>query len=454
MKKVFLLISGILYALLSYGSTTLTGWEVISIVMMVYFLLEFLDDLGKKIAIFHLTILITVFMCLLMPILFYHVFPKGNFYARVWAKYMPVDSETYFSFMVPATLTMILGLRLPLGKLKLNKDPKAYMERVREHLRTNPKQGTYLIVIGVVSGFLNPFVPSVLSQILYFLEHLTYVGVFYVLYSPTKGKRLYIILVIFLMLSQTMITGMFGEFVFILALSLVLIMLGKGFRFYWKLLVAVAGITLILLIQSVKAEYRMYSWRGGGASPAYFLSLIGDRIANPSSIWEEKRIFAMSVRMNQGWLIAMTMYKVPNKLPFANGETIWQSVAASFVPRFMWPDKPEAGGRFNLRRFWGYKTYSSVSMNIGPMGEAYGNFGVTGGIIYMFFYGLFFNWMLFMILKLSEKTPTLVLWIPFLFLYTINIETDLVTTMNSLLKGVFFVWLIYTAFRRFFHMQL
>ena len=97
--------------------------------------------------------------------------------------------------------------------------------------------------------------------------------------------------------------------------------------------------------------------------------------------------------MNQGWLVAMTMKKVPDKFDFAYGETIWQSVAAAIVPRFIWPDKPEAGGKANLKRFWGYNLVG-FSMNIGPFGEGYANFDKIGGIIYMFFYGLFFNFLL------------------------------------------------------------
>ncbi len=150
--------------------------------------------------------------------------------------------------------------------------------------------------------------------------------------------------------------------------------------------------------------------------------------------------------MNQGWLIGMTMKKVPSKFDFAYGETIATSVAAAIVPRFLWPDKPEAGGKGNLKRFWGYDL-RGYSMNIGPFGEAYANFDKTGGVIYMFFYGLFFNLVLSLILKFSEKRPTIVLWVPFLFYYAIGVETDLLATMGSLVKGLIFTWIVFKIFR-------
>ncbi len=110
--------------------------------------------------------------------------------------------------------------------------------------------------------------------------------------------------------------------------------------------------------------------------------------------------------MNQGWLVAFTMKRVPAAHPFAYGETIVTSIEAAILPRFIWNDKPNAGGKPNLLRFWGFVIYG-VSMNIGPLGEAYANFDVNGGIFYMFFYGLFFNYMFSRLLKYSEKRPTI-----------------------------------------------
>src|SRR5450432_2035180 len=122
----------------------------------------------------------------------------------------------------------------------------------------------------------------------------------------------------------------------------------------------------------------------GGADPAYYVQLVSERLLDPSTLLEPNRLFLGAVRMNQGWLVAQTMYKVPAKFDFAYGETIWQSIAAAIVPRFLWPDKPESGGKANLKRFWGFDLVG-FSMNIGPFGEGYANFDVVGGIVYMFF---------------------------------------------------------------------
>ena len=120
---------------------------------------------------------------------------------------------------------------------------------------------------------------------------------------------------------------------------------------------------------------------------------------------------------------------------------------------FSLADKPEAGGKANLKRFWGYNI-KGYSMNIGPEGEAYANFGVNGGIIYMFFYGVFFNLLLSIILKLAEKRPTIILWLPFLFLYVISVETDLLTTMNAIIKTSLFTLIVFRLFKSLFRIDL
>ena len=439
--------------MLCWSMDNLSIWENLSICLFIYFFFDFLLNLGQRIIIMELAIILAALTCMLMPVIFYHVYTKDNFLAHLWDKYMPISSDDYFSYVDPAIVAMAIGLRIPMGKLDVNKSPLTYINNVKKLLENKPSLGLSLIATGVISGALDFLSPESLKQVFYFLAHLTYVGVFYVIYSPSKYKRIIVPSVIVLMVGQTLVTGMFGDFIYILACSLILILLGTKFQFYKKFLVALVGVFFILVIQSVKTDYRERVWGGSGADPAYYFQLVSEKIASPSSLFDPTKSFFMAVRLNQGWLIAKTMYNVPEKHEFAHGETIWQSVAAAIVPRFLWPDKPESGGKANLKRFWGFNLVG-FSMNIGPFGEGYANFDVGGGIAFMFFYGLFFNLVLSLVIKLAEKRPTIILWVPFLFFYAISVETDLLTTMGSLLKGLFFTWIIFRAFRIAFRIDL
>ena len=452
MRALLIIISIITYVCLSSFSD-LSGWEAISVCMFVFFFLDFLNNLGKKMVIFDLTILISILSCLIMPAVFYHVYTRQNHLAKIWAKYMFIPSDDYFSFALPAITAMIIGFRFQLSKIKVNKDPILYMNRMKEVVVSKQNEGLILIGIGLVSGIFTKLVPGSLTQLFVFLARLIYVGVFYVLYSESKQKKKVLLVVIFVMLGSSVAIGMFGELIFTLSVSLIIILLGTKVAFWKKLMLAATGIYVILLLQSIKMDYRKEAWGGGDGGALLFTQLIADRVSNPSTMYSENMAFGDAVRLNQGWLVATTMYFVPYKHPFANGETIWLSVAAAIIPRFAWPDKPETGGKANLKRFWGYDI-KGYSMNIGPLGEAYGNFGPWGGIIYMFFYGLFFNMLLAWVLKLANNRPSLILWVPFLFSGTITFETDLLGTLGVILKGLIFTWIIFKIFKTSFKIDL
>jgi hypothetical protein len=455
MKKLLLLFSVFLFMICQLMDG-FSMWENLAICLFIHFLFDFLLNLGEKIIIMDLAIVMAALTCLLMPVIFYHQYTRENHLARLWVKYMFISSDDYFSFMVPAVVAMSIGLHIPLGNLKINKNPKTYMDNVKGILQQKPTLGLILIGIGLASSLLDFLSPQNLKQVFYLCDHLTYVGAFYIIYSPNKYKKIIVPAVIVLMIAQTLATGMFGDFLFMLLSSVILILLGTRVSFRKKLMIAVAGVFFILIVQSVKFDYRKRIWKelGGGTSdPSYYAQLVAEKITNPSSLLDPDKLFFVAVRMNQGWLIAYTMYNVPNRFAFANGETIWQSVAAAIVPRFLWPDKPEAGGKANLKRFWGFDLVG-FSMNIGPLGEAYANFNVFGGIIFMFFYGLFFNLILSLILKYAERRPTVILWVPFLFFYAVGVETDLLTTMGSLVKGLMFTWIVFWIFRSWFRIEL
>jgi hypothetical protein len=453
MRFLFIIVSAILFGALQLQGD-LTTYETLAICCFLFFFLSFLYDLGKKAVILDLTILMACLTCLLVPVIFYHVYTRDNPLARIWVKYMPISSDDYFSFALPGTLALALGIKLPLIKLKYERTPGAYLANVRAYLARYPRLGLYLVGIGLASGLLNFLAPAGLAEVFFLMAHLIFVGVFYVIYSPNKNKRFIVPGVILLMFAESAATGMFGELIFILACSIVLVMMGRKISFPRKLIYAVAGIFAIILIQSVKGEYRQRAWReGGGSDPLYLVELMGERIADPPTIFDSKISFVMAVRFNQGWLVAETMRLVPSKFTFGDGEPLMEAMAASIVPRFLWPDKPEAGGKANLKRFWGFNLVG-FSTNIGTLGEAYANFDRIGGIVYLFFYGLIFNLGLSLILKRSERRPTLILWLPFLFFTAIAVETDLLTTMGALVKSAIFAWIVFAFFNRALGMKL
>ena len=426
-----------------------------SLTLFLFVLLKFLDDLGKQISILDIPVLLACLTWLVMPIVFYHFYTKGDYMTSLWKMYMPVDADQYFSFVVPATLAMWLGLKIKFRKNEYDKHPEKFLSNLRTSLAGRSRVGFILITIGLVSGFVLLLVPAGLRQIMYFGKLLSYVGMFYIFFSDFPRKQTILAAIFLMVMLQSVASGLFGELVYLLIISLILITLNKKILFGLKLGVCVLGMFFILIIQTVKAEYREKTWKkgSGGGNVSLFTQLASRYVTDPVAMFQAKRLFRTSVRLNQGWLIARTMDYVPRKFPYANGETIGATLASVVVPRFLWPDKRQVGGAYNLKRFWGY-TLRGYSMDIGAIGEGYGNFGVIGGIIFMFFYGLSFNLLLRAVLKKTQTNPTYLCWLPLLFMNSVQVETDMLNTINSLLKGLIFMWLMFWSFRTFFKIKL
>jgi hypothetical protein len=234
-------------------------------------------------------------------------------------------------------------------------------------------------------------------------------------------------------------------------------LLGSKIKNSLKFSLAIVGIFAVILLQSIKAEFRDVTWRGIGRGDQtnfeVFISLLAERLTDFQSFGDMKEMFPTINRFNQGMIVGKVLDHVPRIAPYAEGETIFSSLAATFVPRFLWPDKPMSGGHFNMERFAGFRI-EGVSMNISPMGEAYGNYGVQGGIFFMFIYGLFFSLLIVLLMNNVKNKPTVILWFPVLFLNSIQIETDILMCLNSFIKNAVFVAVAYWAFNRFMRLKL
>ena len=455
-KIIFALIAFIVAVLFTMIEGMMTE-EILSIGLFVYFLLDFIDSIGKNYNILDIPILLALFQCLLMPILVFHIY---NDLALVIAlKYdMGVSAETYYGFMFPAVVAMIIGMKLP-PLLQSSYQMKFLLaiHAVRKHLIGKGNLGVMLITIGIVTTIMKSFVGGQLQYIAYLFGLLLYVGVLYTFFSDHKQRLWYLLGGGFIIFAQAIGQGMFGELVYIMLLVFLLVVLGVKVSNSLKFGLAIAGFFFILILQSVKADYRDIAWRGQGNSEqtntGAFFTLILDRISQPGRFFDLDMMFPTVNRFNQGMIVGKVMDHVPNREPFAEGETIFKSLAATFVPRILWPDKPKSGGHENMLRFTGYKI-EGYSMNISPMGEAYGNYGVEGGIFFMFLYGLFFALLIVLLMNYVKKKPTLILWFPVLFLNSVQIETDILMCLNSLIKNMLFVAFCYWAADRFLRLKL
>ena len=453
----FLLVLSCCLALACGDIWDLSGYEALGVGIFSYFLIRIIKNLGKTIWVFLDVIsLLLALTCLVAPLFFYHHFTETNDLAVLWVKFMPVSSDEYYGFTIPASLALILGFNI--GFIRRKELRYSIQEYVRLGLLSRPaKLGFQLVLISLVMGFVRSIAPGSLGFIVFLSTKLIFIGFLYLYFSGRKPSVKWVFIAIGLLFFQSLQAAMFGELIFMILLAVIIFTYGKRYSISFKAGVIAAGIAAIILIQSIKLDYRKVVWAdtgsGGVANIALFANLASQKTQDAGTFFSEEKMFFTAVRFNQGWLVASVMKNVPAIVPYANGETIWQSLLASIAPRFLWPDKPEAGGKANIKRFLGWDL-EGTSMNIGLLGESYANFGIWAGCIFLFFYGLAFQWAYNFCIKLTYTHPTLILWLPLLFFYCIGVENDVLTVVNHLTKTGLFVYLLYKLYPKIFRINL
>src|ERR1700744_5442319 len=123
-NTVIFLVAAALIAGMIGMNTNLTLYEGASVALLIFSLLSFLDNLGKKVVVLDIAIILASFTWLVMPVIFYHVYTRDDRVVRAFGKYMPLSSDDYFSFALPGTIAMIIGFKLRLAKLEINENAR------------------------------------------------------------------------------------------------------------------------------------------------------------------------------------------------------------------------------------------------------------------------------------------------------------------------------------------
>ena len=436
-----------------YFSVELSFLEGCGIGFSIYCILELFDKIGHEFCILEIVKVLTVVTCLLVPELFYHYFVNQIELLKFFEE-MPVSVEKYYGFALPAVLLFIFGLNFNF-QTKLS---TTYFDSLKNALLNKGHYSIYFIAIGLLFSFLWKFVPSSLTYTFQIFTYLTYVGLFYAIFSDFKYKIIIIITCLFISFFQIVATGMYFEAINFSSV-IILILLTKAKVSEWKkYLVLISGFILLIIIQSIKTEYRIQTWSGDerNGNASVYLNIISNRIANPNIIFEPISALAFTKRLNHGLIIAKTIDYVPKNTGFGYGKSILNSFISSLVPRFIWPNKPKTGGAYNIVRYLGDtdSADNKNSYNLGLIGEAYANFGVIGGCIYLFFLGLFMKYIYSLCIKKLYYRPTLLLWYPMLFVSFFSTETDFLSFFNTFIKMSLIIALIFSFSKRVFKISL
>jgi hypothetical protein len=447
LRNNFFVLSLIICFLLSLVTDWYTEMSIFLIIITIF---AILDKLGKGLVLRELVVLHTIFICLVMPSVGYNIYNYDNYLARVFYRYMLVPENEYFGYAMPAVCAFSISMCYPITKSANILDEgvsfKMLLQRVRNELRTDKKTGIIIVAIGVMVFFLLEAMPDALKFAVTLLFFSAFAGILYIYYSKSiPSKNILLALFSLFIVGLAIQSGVFTVVVYMGVTLFSYLFLGRTFALWKKFLVFIVGVFLLFIVQNVKTSYRDVTWKENEVDDktSLFLDIIVDKVNNFDKLIEMDGFFPVYMRTNQGYNISKVMQRIPSQQDFDNGNHLMLTSASALVPRFLWPDKPEAGGKESMQYFAGLSIYG-WSTNVSPLGEAYGSFGTYGGILFMFGLGFFIRWVYKRVFVISQKLPLLILWIPVLFYQvTYCMETDSLQVFNSLLKGAFFLWLLY-----------
>jgi hypothetical protein len=423
----------------TYGLVLLTGIGVVGhtqvlpnllLVLIVVFVVvyEFQKRLDQGVPLLQLTAMIAVLQWLLGPALAYNS-------EYEYGKYrMYVDESRYFEYALPAT-TLYVVVMLAIGASIRQKELLGQLDR-----SNFVKIGFFLNFIAFVASIAATRAGGGLQFALFLVSQARYVGAIYFLFSRHPLRLLLAAGSLSFLFIASLSVGMFHDLLLWMAVIFCYWFAQRKWDFRAKVMALTATGLLLFAIQVVKQDYRSLVRRGEQPS---IVQMMISYLSPSGQAWEDNAIANAIIRLNQGWIISAVLDYVPAEEPYAEGETLKDAIVSAFMPRVLAPDKKQAGGRENFRRFTGLPIGKDTSMGISPLGEAYANFGTTGGILLMMGFGALFALLFKFALKFVAGRPAFFFWLPMVFYQSIKAETEFLVVLNQLSKGTVIALVLY-----------
>jgi hypothetical protein len=363
---------------------------------------------------------------------------------------MKVPEEVYFEYALPAVICFISGLHINAGRLKGEQLNQNAIENFVDNSGDLPY---WFIGIGFFSSVASGFFSSELVFIFYLLSSFKFIGAFMLLLSGKQLKTGAIVLVFGSIVASSLTNAMFHDLLtwMIMIGAVIAIKFKPSMRL--KVIVTVGFILFAVVIQQLKGDYRKEAW-GGGEGGLDTIEEVYNKKQSENGVFNFKSLAASNIRINQGFIVTNIMNNVPARVPFANGEELYQILEAAFLPRILAPNKLNAGDRTIFMKYSGMRIRQGTSMGLSSIGDGYINFGVLGGCAFMFFLGLFYSFILNLFKYYSNYYPILLLFIPLVFYYPIRPDCELQTILGHVLKSCFLIYLMIQFFKNTFRFSL
>jgi hypothetical protein len=234
-----------------------------------------------------------------------------------------------------------------------------------------------------------------------FVGFYIYIGLFIYLWKQrrlvTYEKIIFTVILLYDFI-QRALDGLIAPFALLISFISICVLLSKSS----KIIIAVSLVIFIWfysIFSVVKFDYRYAVWYGNQGKT------LVDKIALIVDLYKEKQLDKATPYVNEYkgkdhflWrfsyplsALSLVLNETPRRVPYWNGET-YVPLFSKFIPRFMWPGKPEEemgykfGTTYRVMSTWN----RSTSFNTPILAELYMNFGFSGMYIGCFIFGVLF----------------------------------------------------------------
>jgi len=196
---------------------------------------------------------------------------------------------------------------------------------------------------------------------------------------------------------------------------------------------------LLIILNPVKLAYRsMIGYRTWEFSQYSIAEMTQSFLESIKLIWTQedytmlKIIGVTSSRLNYLGINAIILSEVPDIIPYELGKS-WLFPIYSFIPRFLWPEKPNiteiTNDRFAV--LFGFTTWELTERTTSAypnISDGYWNFGWFGVLIVGFFSGLFWR-LICQIWSPKDRFR-------YLFAFYVLVDTKATVSLAGLLSGL------------------
>lgn len=292
------------------------------------FYILFIYKTGTAYPILYLMLFVYFIQYVFSVYLIYNKYP-------VLRRQMPIPQEQLFEYTLPALFFLFAGVFI------FNKDVNlsTYYQRI------SPQRAARLGHLLLFSSFffdgLSFLGFPAINSITSFTHFLRYAGAMCYLFSPS-ALNLALLAIVYLGLAGAALRG--GVFIdFMIWMTYLFLLFAQKYNLTFKTRSAfiVLAVPLLLLIQAVKADYRKETWTGKRESGIELFTELAKKkeIVSEDQFENSDALVNTVGRLNQGWHLGQVLRRVPEIVPFSNGEDFMTDLAGIFSFRIFFPDK-------------------------------------------------------------------------------------------------------------------